>query len=136
MDVPAQSKESTLYVKVRNSGFGDWGLSFAGYLYRQSPTIGCYLTCRKDIPPAVRVYEKTTASFEDLRKEMGDELIRWDNRAGRPRLGFRRKTRLSFLTGNDQTGDFDDAVSWMRDRLNRLVSGLHPRLQRMISAGL
>ena len=136
VDAPTPSKESTLYVKVRNSGFGDWGLTFGGYLYRESPTIGCYLTCRKDIPHAVRIFEELTASFEELRQDMGNDLTCWNNRAGRPRLGFRRKTRLSFLAGNDQTGDFNDAVSWMRDRLNRLVSALHPRLQRMISAGL
>ena len=40
VDVPDTTKESALYVKVRNSGFGDWGLSFVGYLYRSSPFLG------------------------------------------------------------------------------------------------
>ena len=134
VDIPAPSKESTVYVKVRDSGFGDWGLSFGGFLYRQSPTIGCYLTCRKDIPLAVHIYGEITASFEDLRKEMGADLVRWDNRAGRPRIGFKRQDRLSFLTGSDKTDDFKEAVSWMQKRLNCLVSTLHPRLRSMISS--
>ena len=75
VDVPDTTKESALYVKVRNSGFGDWGLSFVGYLYRSSPHIGCYLTCRKDIPQAVRVYEQIEASLPELRQKMGGRGI-------------------------------------------------------------
>ena len=71
--------EAAPYVKVRNSGFGDWGLSFVGYLYRSSPHIGCYLTCRKDIPQAVRVYEQIEASLPELRRKMGDDLRTWDS---------------------------------------------------------
>ena len=133
VEVPTPSKDSTIYVKVPNSGFGDWGLSFGAYLYRQSPTIGCYLTCRKDIPTAVRVYEDVEASFEELRREIGDDLISWINPAGRPRIGFRRKARLAFLAGSEDTSDFDDAVAWIRDRLDRLVSALHPRLKDLLS---
>ena len=79
VDVPDTTKESALYVKVRNSGFGDWGLSFVGYLYRSSPHIGCYLTCRKDIPQAVRVYEQIEASLPELRQKMGDDLRTWES---------------------------------------------------------
>ena len=79
VDVPDTTKESALYVKVMNSGFGDWGLSFVGYLYRSSPHIGCYLTCRKDIPQAVRVYEQIEASLDELRQKMGDDLWTWDS---------------------------------------------------------
>ena len=32
------------------------------------------------------------------------------------------------------TGEFEDAVAWMRENLDRLVSTVHPRMQRMISA--
>ncbi len=133
VEVPAPGKDSTIYVKVPNSGFGDWGLSFGAYLYRQSPTIGCYLTCRKDIPTAVRVYKDLEASFEELRREIGDDLIRWNNKVGRPRIGFTRKTGLAFLAGSEDTAGLDDAVAWMRDRLDRLVTGLYPRLQDMLS---
>jgi len=31
--------------------------------------------------------------------------------------------------------EFREAVEWMRERLDRLVSTLHPRLRRMIDAG-
>ena len=79
VDVPDTTKESALYVKVRNSGFGDWGLSFVGYLYRSSPHIGCYLTCRKDIPQAVRVYERVGASLPELRQKRGDDLRTWES---------------------------------------------------------
>ena len=133
VEVPAPGKDSTIYVKVPNSGFGDWGLSFGAYLYRQSPTIGCYLTCRKDIPTAVRVYKDLEASFEELRREIGDDLIRWNNKVGRPRIGFTRKTGLAFLAGSEDTAGLDDAVAWIRDRLDRLVTGLYPRLQDMLS---
>ena len=37
--------------------------------------IGCYLTCRKDIPQAVRVYEQIEASLPELRQKMGDGRI-------------------------------------------------------------
>ena len=101
VEVPAPGKDSTIYVKVPNSGFGDWGLSFGAYLYRQSPTIGCYLTCRKDIPTAVRVYKDVEASFEELRREIGDDLIHWDNKwaaqesdsSARPGWLFSREVR-------------------------------------------
>ena len=80
--VPAVTNESSLYVKVRHSGFGGWGLTFASYLYRKAPGIGCYLTCRKDIPQAVQIYENVTASLEELRSELGDDLECWRTRRG------------------------------------------------------
>ena len=135
VDVPAVTNESSLYVKVRHSGFGGWGLTFASYLYRKAPGIGCYLTCRKDIPQAVQIYENVTASLEELRSELGDDLECWENSAGRPRIGFWRQTRLPFAQNDSSPDEFGEAVSWMRDRLDRLVSTLHPRLQRMIAAG-
>ena len=71
--------EAAPYDNVRNSGFGDWGLSFVGYLYRSSSHIGCYLTCRKDIPQAVRVFEQIEASLPELRQKMGDDLRTWES---------------------------------------------------------
>ena len=134
VEVPTAGTESTLYVKVRNSGFGDWGLSFVGFFSRGSSLIGCYLSCRKDIPQSVRIYEEVKESFEELQRELGGDLVCWENKAGRPRIGFTRRTQLPFVAGNGESDDFDEAVAWMRDRLDRLVSTLHPRLQRMISA--
>ena len=92
------------------------------------------LTCRKGIPQAVQIYENVMASLEELRSELGDDLECWENNAGRQRIGFRRPTRLPFAPNDSSPDEFGEAVSWMRDRLDRLVSTLHPRLQRMIAA--
>ena len=132
VDIPDVTKESALYVKVRNSGFGDWGLSFVGYLYRGSPHVGCYLTCRKDIPQAVRVYEKVEATLDELRQTMGDDLRTWKNSSGRPRIGFRRRDGLPFGAA-DSSPDFQDSVRWMREKLDVLVSNVYPQLQDLLS---
>ena len=133
VDVPDVTKESALYVKVRNSGFGDWGLSFVGYLYRSSPHIGCYLTCRRDIPQAVRVYEQIEASLPELRRKLGDDLRTWESN-GRPRIGFQCHDRLPFGAA-DNSLDFQESVRWMREKLDLLVSGVYPRLQELLSDG-
>ena len=132
LNVPATTKESTAYVKVRNSGFGDWGLSFAGYLSRSPPGMGCYLSCRKDIPHAVRVFEQVESNLDELRPEMGDDLAFWVNQAGRPRIGFHGPDVLPFGATEDAI-EFRESVRWMREKLDLLVSTLHPRLQRMLS---
>ena len=132
VEIPHTTKEPTLYVKVRNSGYGDWGLSFAGYLYRSSPRIGCYLTCRKDIPHAVRIYGEIEEALDELRLEMGDDLFSWANSAGRPRIGFQRRDRLPFGAADD-SAEFEESVQWMREKLDVLVTAVHPRLQRMLS---
>ena len=131
VDVPDTTKESALYVKVRNSGFGDWGLSFVGYLYRSSPHIGCYLTCRKDIPQAVRVYEQIEESLDELRQKMGDDLWTWESN-GRHRIGFQRRDGVPFGAA-DNAPDFQESVRWMREKLDLLVSGVYPRLQELLS---
>ena len=95
--------------------------------------VGCYLTCRKGIQPAAEVCEDVWRSLEELRTELGDDLEHWE-RAGRRRIGFTRSTQLLFAREGAAAGEFVDAVAWMRERLDRLVSTLHPRLQRMISA--
>ncbi|MDE0371424.1 MAG: hypothetical protein OXI73_02605 [Rhodospirillales bacterium] len=132
LDVPEVTKESTLYVKVRNSGFGDWGLSFAGYLTRSPPNMGCYLSCRKDIPQAVRVFAQVESGLDALRLELGDDLGFWVNQAERPRIGFHGADALPFGAAPDST-TFLESVQWMREKLDVLVSTLHPRLQRMLS---
>ena len=133
VEVPEVTKAPQLYVKVRRSGWSDWGLSFVGYLDRSYSVVGCYLACRKGIQPAAEVYEDFERSLEELRAELGDDLVHWE-RDGRPRIGFRRSTQLPFAPEEATAGEFVDAVAWMRDRLDRLVSTLHPRLQRTISA--
>ena len=133
MEVPPPTKGSTLYITVRNSGAGGYGLCFGGYLHRGSSLLGCYLTCRKGEAPATRIFEEIEPVLEELRVEIREDLRRWVNPAGRPRIGFKRKVKRGFLAGDDRSTDFREAVSWMRDHLNVLVSTLHPRLQRMIS---
>ena len=122
--------QGTLYVKVRISGFNGYGLSFGGFLRRGSSLIGCYLTCRADEASDVRIFEETEATLEGLREELGSDLSRWVE-AGRPRIGFRRKTTFPLI--DDGGGDFQVAVAWMREHLDLLVSTLHPRLQRKLT---
>ena len=69
-----------------------------------------------------------------LKQEMGNDFEFWHNDAGRPRIGFTRPTPLPFVD-DSPSGEFEEAVTWMRDRLDRLVSTLHPRLTDMLSAG-
>ena len=133
-EVPEVTKQSVLWVTVRRSGFGDYGLSFVGFLDRRDSLVGCYVTCRAKLHPAVEIYEDIERSLDELRRELGDELEQWENRHGRPRVGFKRPTQFPFPREESTSGEFEDAVEWMRDRLDRLVSTLHPRLQRMISA--
>lgn len=135
VEVPDATSDSTVWVLVRNSGFGGWGLSFGSYLSRTSSRIGCYLTCRKGIPEAVRIYGQIEGSLEELKRELGEDLHCWKAQAGRPRIGFRREVRFPFVGDGDESSDFAVAVKWMQVNLDRLVSALHPRLQSMISAG-
>lgn len=133
VEVPEVTKESVLNIKVRNSGWGDWGLSFVGFLDRGASIVGCYLTFRRNVQPAVDVYGDIGHSLDELRSELGDELEQWKNKKGRSRIGFTRPTRFPLPTEESTSGEFEDAVQWMRERLDGLVSTLHPRLERMIS---
>ena len=132
VDVPETTKKPTLDVKVSNSGHGDKGLSFVGYLNRSSPRrIGCYLSRRQDIPHAVRIYGQIEQALDELRLDIGDDLSSWV-KSGRPRIGFRRFDRLPFGADED-SAEFRESIQWMREKLDLLVSAVHPRLQRMLS---
>ena len=134
VDVPPPGKDAALYVRVRNSGFGDWALTFNGYLFRRTPTMGCYLTARKDQPRAVRILDGICANLDEWRKAgLGDDLKYWENAQGRPRIGFWRQGSLSFLAEGEDCAEFRDAVAWMREHLDRLVSGLHPGIQTTLA---
>ena len=133
VEVPEERRGPQIYVRVRRSGWSDWGLSFVGFLDRGESAIGCYLTCRKGIQPGVDVYDEVARSVNELRGELGNDLDHWE-RGGRPRIGFTRSTQFPFPPEGVATGDFEDAVAWMRESLDRFVSTVHPRLQRMISA--
>ena len=132
VELPEGRRGPQVYVKVRRSGYSDWGLSFVGYLERGASTIGCYLTCRRDTQPGEDVYGEVVGSLDEIRAELGDDFDQWDRR-GRPRIGFRRRTQFPFPPEGEGAGEFEDAVAWMQENLNRLVSTVHPRLQRMIS---
>lgn len=132
VDVPSEiPKEASLFVTVPDSGFGKWGLWFSGYLQRGSG-IGCYLSARKGTPRAEQVFADLKSGLDGLRTDLGDDLRYWENKHGRPRIGFVRETKLPFDPEGDADDSFDDAVLWMRDRLDRLVSTLSPLLRRML----
>ena len=129
-DVPKITKESVLYVKVRGSGFGDYGLSFVGFPDRGDSSIGCYMSCRAKVHPAVEIYRDIEHSLDELRTELGGEVEHWKNKKGWPRIGFTRPTQFPLPTEESTSREFADTVQWMRERLEGLVSTLHPRLER------
>ena len=133
VSVPIPTKDSTLYVPVRNSGFGDWALCFDGFIGRRAGELGCFLMARRDQNHAVRIFDELSWSLEELQQEISNDLEQWNNPAGRPRIGFRWSGSLAFLSENEDSADFQNAVTWMRQHLDRLVSTLQPRLQRMLA---
>ena len=58
-----------------------------------------------------------------------DGCRRWTNPTGQPRLGFRRNAE--FVDGTAIL-DFEEAVEWMREHFNRLVTALHPECRRRL----
>ncbi|MDE0365087.1 MAG: hypothetical protein OXP09_05875 [Gammaproteobacteria bacterium] len=84
------------------------------------------------MPQAASIHERLEKSLEALKQEVGNDLEFWHNDAGRPRIGFTRPMRLPFVD-DGPSSEFEEAVTWMRDRLDRLVSALHPRLTEMLS---
>ena len=134
VDVPAPVKDRTLYLKVHNSGFGDWALCFDALLHRRTSRIMCYLMARRDQPRAVRIFDDIATNLEEYRTAgLGHDLEYWENAQGRPRIGFRRQVDLSFLAEGEESAGFRDAIRWMREHLDRLVSGLHPSIQSMLA---
>ena len=121
-------------MKVSGSGHGGWGLSFAGStIGNRLQEVCCFLTCRKDVEDAVRIFEEVHSALDELRDELGDDVESRTSSAGSPRIGFWRETVFPFK--DSDSDEFREAVEWMRERLDRLVSTLHPRLRRMIDAG-
>ena len=135
IEKPPATKGSWINIPVNKSAVGGYALFFGAYLERHTSLIGCYLGCRKGLLRENRIHDRLRASIEELQIEAGDDLLAWTNRDGRPRIGFQRKTSLPFPPDGDDSSEFDEAVEWMRDRLDRLVSTLNPRLQRILSEG-
>ena len=130
VEVPAPVKDSTLYVQVRNSGYNGWALCFDGYIQRNASTVGCFLTVRRNHAREVRIFEELANSLEQF-PEL-ERLEHWQNAQGNPRIGFRRPNGLAFLTQDEENREYREAVAWMREHLDGLVSTLHPRLQTML----
>ena len=131
VEPPTPRKDAIIWVTVAGSGNGGYGLRFCAYLNRKNANFGCYLSHRTGVDDAVRIYAEIEGVIDELRPELGEDVKKWTNQAGRPRIGFRRETRFP-LPNDTNSGEFRAAVEWMRQRLDRLVSTLHPRLRRMI----
>ena len=132
VDMPNVSNHSVISFKGGTPEFGNWVLRFNGFLQRRSPPcMGCYLTCDRNNSPAMRVFESIKSDMDALRAEMGEDLEFWHNKDGLPRLGFFRPEQLPFGK-HEESGEFRDSVQWMQEKLDLLVSAIHPRLQRLL----
>ena len=134
VNVPADTwpeipRGSTLHIPVRNSSFNGWALTFVAFLYRRQGTMGCYLSVRKNHTREERIFEEITSSLDVYRIKIGNDLDCWENANGRPRLGFTLNCDTSFLR-DSESEEFRNAVFWMRNHFNKLVSNLHPELQK------
>ena len=131
--VPQPSRNPSVWVKVEGSGYGGWGISFGAYLNRSESSIGTYLTWRRDYPENGRIFAEIVGALDGNEEPESalDGWKRWSNSTGQPRLGFHRSTE--FVDGAE-IRDFDEAVEWMRDHFNRLVSTLHPECRRRLRA--
>lgn len=131
---PETLQGSTIHVLVRNSGFNGWALTFVAFLYRDKGTMGCYLSVRKNHSREERIFEGITASIDEYKKIIGNELDKWENAKGRPRFGFLMNCDTSVIEDEESEG-CRNAVSWMREHFDRLVSNLHPQIQKMLQEG-
>ena len=142
VEVPKAPTTSWLKVRVRNSGHSGWALWFTAYVYRSKSVLGCFMSCRKGEAREKRIFGRVVDSLEEVRREVRpsvrnrdpswEDLEEW-REGGRPRIGFRQRSDMSFLAGLEDSDEYLAAASWMWDRLNRLVSVLHPRLQEMLA---
>ncbi len=130
-EVPQLSEDPSVYVLVEGSGFGGWGISFGAQVKRNQSSIACYLTRRAGFPECERAYDEIVSAVSED-EELGDRLdgwAQWATSGGQPRLGFQRNTE--FVKGT-AIRDFDEAVEWMREHFNRLVSTLHSECRRRL----
>lgn len=133
--VPDPSDSNQVYVRVQGSGH-KWGLWFEAVLNRAQHRMLVALRRLKNQPKAERVFDEILQALKADRHPHGDEqpeidLAGWEEWEvdGRPHLGFHR--RADFPDGTE-IGDFDEAVKWMREHFNRLVSELHPECRRRL----
>ena len=128
VSVPAPTKYLTQYVLVAGAGFGGYALCFSPYLNRRARDMGCYLIAFRNFPSEVRIFNELAAAKDTLLPGMEQ----WTAN-GRPRIGFRRQDSLDFLAGDEDSEAYREAVAWMREHLNLLVSTLHPVIQAKLS---
>ena len=136
VSVPAPARTSGVYVGVKGSGWGDTGLWFDAWIDRGKRQIHVAFRRRKGQRMAERIFDDIVRVLRaDLQlQEAGQrevDLPGWEewSLGGRPHLGFRRATE--FVDGTE-IRDFDEAVEWMREHYNRLVSMLHPECRRRL----
>ena len=130
-EVPQPSRGASVWVKLEGSGHGGWGISFGAFLNRNQSSIGTYLTSRAGFPEERRVFDEMVSALSSGEEPASslDGWKRWSNSTGQPRIGFNRSTE--FVDGT-AIRDFDEAVEWMREHFNRLVSTLHPECRRRL----
>ena len=129
LEAPPPSGYGYVGVKVKDSGFGGWGLCFWAFLDRRNSHIGTYLSWRINTP-GERVFPGIVQALHED-EVLGSALSGWKQwtYAGKLRLGFSRRTE--FLDGV-AIRDFNEAVEWMREHFNRLVSKLHPECRHRL----
>ena len=130
-EVPKPTSSPSVWVKVEGSGFNGWGLSFGAYIEKSRTDIGVYFSWRSGYPEAERIFDEIVHGLRES-QEFAAQIEghqSWVNATKRPRLGFMRKSQP--ISAEDKR-EFDAAVAWMRDRLNRLVSTLHPECRKRL----
>ena len=130
VEVPPKSKRSSIYVSLTNVASGGGGSAFCASLDRDTSEISCFLMRKKNLPATVRVFDELEVSLDQLA-----DFEQWENR-GSTRLGFRQSVEFPLVTDGVESDEFHRAVSWMRDRLDRLVSTVHPRLRAVVNASV
>ncbi len=138
-------KGHPMHVKVRGSGLNGEALRFVFSLSRYGKAIACYLSARKGWAREERVFDEALAAVDDLKREMQspqsdgdrpwDDLEEWPTSHGGKCVGFRRECVPPLFGSSEESAEYREAVAWMRDRANRPVSVLHPRLRQMLSDG-
>lgn len=133
VQVPTPTKDSMLTVPVKKDGSGGWGLNFHGHIGRKSNEFDCCLVPNNNNERAQRIFKELLASIDELREQMGDDLEHWTGASNRPRIGFRFQKNLAFLSATDEDQNYCEAVRWMINRLDTLVSTLNPRILALLT---
>ncbi len=136
LTAPDPATTSAVYMGVKGSGWRDTGLWFDAWIDRGKRQIYVAFRRRKGQRMAERVFDDILRVLRaDQQLPAGGEpeidLPGWEEWSvgDKPHLGFRRATE--FLDGTE-IRDFDEAVKWMREHYNLLVTKLHPECWRRL----